>query len=95
MFFFESEVEFYNCNFFVSFIFHIFVLIMETKRSYNILKAIGVVVLIIVIIKLFQKLHKNTSTKLYDSKALKELENDRTFKDVYGRERIYRMPETE
>lgn len=49
------------------------------------LQAIGILVFIAGVVMLFKAINKATSTKLYDEKALKELEDPDLFEKVYGK----------
>lgn len=52
---------------------------MNTKK---ILGLIGVALLIMAIVKIFRQINDATSTKLYSDDGLRELQDDKSFKDV-------------
>lgn len=60
---------------------------MSSKESNNFWDTIGVISILLIAARLIKQLNENTSTKLYNQKALKELENDQKFKEIYGRPR--------
>lgn len=59
----------------------------DTKSFWN---TLGIVSLLLIGIELVRKLNEDTSTKLYDPKALEELKDDKKFEEVYGRPRSHK-----
>lgn len=60
---------------------------MSSKESNNFWDTIGVISILLIAARLIKQLNENTSTQLYNQKALKELEDDQKFKEIYGRPR--------
>lgn len=60
---------------------------MNKKDTRDFWSALGIVSLLLIGIELIKQLNEDTSTKLYDPRALEELKDDKRFKEVYGRSR--------
>lgn len=56
---------------------------MKQNKS-NILLAVGFIALVIIVIEFFREINKETSTELYDNNALKDIEDDDIYKEIYG-----------
>lgn len=63
---------------------------MSKKDTQDFWSALGIVSLLLIGIELIKQLNEDTSTKLYDPKALEELKDDNRFKEVYGRSRVHK-----
>lgn len=53
------------------------------KEKGNIWQAIGIIALLALIVYVIKQLNAMTSTKLYDDEAIKKLDDDNTYKEVY------------
>lgn len=63
---------------------------MKKEDTKSFWSTLGIVSLLLIGIELIKQLNEDTSTKLYDPKALEELKDDKKFEEVYGRSRIHK-----